>query len=558
MEDVPCTPIEASPTNMGYISGDTSYPLTQEMVDGGEHGYFPDEWEAITLGKGGATRYPLRDNHRRDCGHLLRTYMRYDTKLRRPVCAVDALIDLNTPAGREAWDKVRSGEYAHLSHGFDAKRIAGPRRYKNIFREVSLVNKPAHPEARILVRCSEDDPDDTDMSATPAQPQTQTQSQPSATPPPQAAPDDGKMDATEAAQLPSDAMDFVTSAPKDPREQLKFAHQHYTAAQEAQRRAAALEAENARLRDAAAKLEALEEQKRQALLAEQQGRLQAFMPMLQRHGLDTDASKQLLDELASSEHTVPIFESLKAAHAEMAEKEARLAKLEEEVKRNREIAEQAQALMGFLPQARGTGEKRSAARVDDPATRTPAKPKVEDPATTTRALAKPKIDAASATLLNLDKFQPKVMNKAVQAAAAPAQSSSSSSSSSSANVKTEDEEDDSGEIVLPESLEDYMRFVFTMSQQAPNAPIPVRCSEEDAKALRPVDPEKTIYGQDLLQPYEKLFFFSRQKEIDSMVAGLPGFCAHAYDSSGRLINEAALAKQHRVAAERVRMGLPMV
>jgi hypothetical protein len=349
----------STPNDFGFVSGVVDRAYTEQELIDGETGYTADDWLALNDEIGGATRFPLKNSHREEVGHILHTYVDH----RGMLCA-SAMLDRSRPDVAQLWEDVRSKKVHAFSIGFDAigvnARNSGKRRYKNANFEVSLTPNPVKEFATIAVRCSKDA-----MSTTAAAPQDTTSAAAAAVPPPAATPA-AATPAPAATTTPvpaTGAAAAAAAAPSAPMEVdalaelsklsaaqiARFALEQVNAAREAAARekAAAEDAEAWRKHRAAETERAIAQRKE--LIATSTAALKA-------HGMDVENPGQaaILDKLAQHEHTGQLlgaFASLAKENAKLKEQEEMAARAAAEAARERIAREEKEQVHNGLFEA---------------------------------------------------------------------------------------------------------------------------------------------------------------------------------------------------------------
>lgn len=541
MHSASLPPLSVTNAKHGYISGYVSYPLTTQQRNNGAFGYEVQEWSDISLAQGGASRYPLRDNHRHDVGHLLETTVRYDAA-GRPMLGVSAMVDLKSDAGRRAWSDVESGRYKHFSWKFQAYEPDEPtsRRYKNKLVEVSLTDDPVKDEACVLVVCSKhartEEANETTMSsATAADTElaaaTITTAAAAAATTEDAAPVVAAVTKTTAStptqQLqqqhqavpatapPTDATNDVlgfvkTSRNLNAEELVKLAAAKYQQAEEATRRALELERQNKELAEKAEELKKIRAAEQEAIVQKHREQANTVLPLLKEAGMNVDdpGQKQLINELVNSPHCSQWWAALDKFARNSLEAQEKLRKAEEERKHAEEerkrVNEEAARAHHYLNLLQPSVET---------LTQTAMRAGTKRGATTVQCSnAKKPLEESTASLLGLDKLDRTAFDNArattaattttkntlvptattvvcstpAAAAAAGRGGGAQETSAATAQSVVDSSNEQDVEIRLPDNLADkydMLRNMLFNEAQGVHYPIPVACSKEENEVI---------------------------------------------------------------------------
>lgn len=452
----------AAVAETGYVAGVVDRAYTEEELAAGATGYTVDDWLALNDEVGGATRFPLKNEHNEEVGRILHTYVNHEGML----CA-SALLDRERPGADDLWASVREKKVHSFSIGFDAvaanTRKSGKRRYKNSNFEVSLTANPVKEFATIAVRCSKTAatmsaaiPDAAAPAATPTTPTTPTPvAVPTATTPATPAPAAATMEVDPLAEL----------AKMNPVQLARFAAEQLVARQQAEKREQAQEQAAKSWRDH----EAAERERR---VKEQKARLGAVAPALKAHGMDLDNPGQaaLLDEIAGNQFTdqfVSALDNLAKENAALKEKAERAEREREEAARARaEQEQQLQMSTGLFEVLRGYGAK--AAADDAPAAK-------RTPTAFNRVDAR-ELPTESAERLGLSRLNASLFDQAAQRAIAAAQSAAPPVVPSPAAVAKADR--DSEKMDMPDTPQQRLALLAQCVRQDIDPPIAVRCSKD--------------------------------------------------------------------------------
>jgi hypothetical protein len=476
----------------GYVSGYVSYPLSAQQRNSGlVHGYEEDEWRNITRTQGGAARYPLRDNHRHDIGHLLETTVTHDAA-GRSMLGVSAMVNLKSEAGQRAWADVERGHYKHFSWKFEAYEPseAANRRYKNKLVEVSLTDDPVKDEACIVVVCSKqarlaaaDADTDTSSSASydnetqmasiaaaaattetiPASAASATTTLASAATTAAAVAVESSISNNNNTQAPAAVGARETAQPPPPQQQqqssiaetngmldfiqtsrnlsadqlVKLAADFHRQREDTVRRNAELEQQNKELTAKAEELKKIRAQEHDALVKKHRESLSVVLPALKAAGMNVDdpTQQKLIDEMVQSPYCSSLWSSMEKVALKGAEMEKTIAEQQQKADQERKHAEEERKRLndealrarGFLDMLQPSAE--TLAQV---AMRSGSKRLLPTAATTVQCSNKKVMEESTASLLGLNKLDRVAFNNALatKPASMPASSPVATPSSS--------------------------------------------------------------------------------------------------------------------------------
>lgn len=512
------TALRVKDNDAGIIVGFVAYPLTPEQRRRGERGYTVDEWRRLSNKRGGASRYPLRDNHGADVGRLLQTIVDQDGAGRVILAAV-AQVDMQSDGGRRVWAKILDGTYWALSWRFDQymPEQANGNAYKNRFIEVSVTDDPKNPEALIQSICSNSSAMSATITDAAVAPPAATApavvaTTPAVTAPAVAVPQTPQPMDQDAAAVAPDMLPWIKqAATMTPEELTKLSAQTHAANQDAQRRLAQAEQQ---MKQQADELAAFRQQRAAAEQAEQQRitkQLETDLPLLKAAGFaEDDHAKQLLLALATAPQTQTIYQQQVKIARELAESR-------EAQRRAAEESRRANALFNFLP---------SAARPAAASTGRRAQPAAaeEAPSATARSDRSSAQESAIA-MLGLNKFNP---NAARVAASQPA---------AAAPAPTEDAHEPPELRMNTNDLTAYfsqLQQLIALAAKGQQVPVPVACSK--SSALQKPTTIKVPHGfgtVDVLAPWQIIeFWHGKQDEIDAKIKQYNGHQGWNYNDSG--------------------------
>jgi len=490
-------PLRLGDQRNGLLVGYVGYPLSRRERDGGKLGWEAEEWQQIATTKNARPRYPLRDEHKHDIGHLVRTTVAQDHRNGRPILGVEAQIDMSSDAGRAAYRKIEDGRCGFMSWRFDAYEPSEPtsRRYKNRLVEVSITDDPANREAAINVICSK--------RAAAAMSNTEATN---ATPSSPAEPAAESASATQQTSAGNSAAmtDYVRqAAAMSADEILKTGAADRLAAQAAAQRLAEV---SEAMKRQEAELAEFRRQRAEAERAEAERirkQIDQDLPMLQKAGWEIDdQTQEVLTAAATTSRAQPMYQNMVRMARELAEAREAAARADAEARRNNTLL---RLQLGQVAPAQQQAAPTRRARAEaEEQTRAVARNAANDQAMDLLGLSK--LDQAKFREVMLTNRTPLAPQQAAAASAVP------------------EADDQPPELKLSDNITEYfaqLRDLMALGSAGQHAPVPVACSFTK-RVSKPVDVPVPVRGQMVNVPvpwYVSEFYIGRQDEIDAHISG---------------------------------------